>query len=114
MATACAHGPAKGGRGASASAGFWLSNGATSSSESNCNYVYIVAVAAADDDVRRFISVVAVALTTEEERLNVLIMNSWNGSWIIKVDQSFVLILVRGPHAHACLEIIKKVRSKKR
>ena len=88
MATACAHGPAKGGRGASASAGFWLSNGATSSSESNCNYVYIVAD---DDDVRRFISVVAVALTTEEERrLNVLIMNSWNGSWIIKVDQSFV------------------------
>ena len=47
MAAACAHGPAKGGRGASAAsssaAGFWLSNGATSSSESNCNYVYIVA-----------------------------------------------------------------------
>ena len=110
MATACAHGPAKGGRGASSSAGFWLSNGATSSSESNCNYVYIVADDDGDDgDVRRFIPVVAVALTTEEERrLNVLIMNSWNGSWIIKVDQSFVLILVRGPHAHACLEIIKK------
>ena len=110
-----AHGPAKGGgRGASApassTAGFWLSNGATSSSESNCNYVYIVADDDdGDDDVRRFIPVVAVALTTEEERrLNVLIMNSWNGSWIIKVDQSFVLILVRGPHAHACLEIIKK------
>ena len=87
----------------SASAGFWLSNGATSSSESNCNYVYIVADDDGDGDVRRFISsVVAVALTTEEERerLNVLIMNSWNGSWIIKVDQSFV----RGPHA--CLEII--------
>ena len=55
----CAHGPAEGG-GVGVAAGWlvgrsvsgWLSNGATSSSESNCNYVYIVADMA-DDVCRR-------------------------------------------------------------
>ena len=63
-------------RGSRCPAGWlWLSNGATSSSESNCNYVYIVA--AADTEVADDTSVVAVALSTE--CFNVVIMGSWKG-----------------------------------
>ena len=114
MAAACAHGPAKGGRGASAAAsasaaGFWLSNGATSSSESNCNYVYIVADDDGDGDVRRFISsVVAVALTTEERRAAAQCFDHEQLEWELDNQGGSVLCAVsgRGPHAHACLEII--------
>lgn len=81
-------------RGSRCPAGWlWLSNGATSSSESNCNYVYIVA--AADTEVADDTSVVAVALSTE-------CLNRLSQSWVRLVGKE------SDPSIHLVAELLQQ------